>query len=127
MKLMTKPRTWTNESLTALYTEYNKQYFGGRLPEFKVLMADLNPTFLIVGISFGRVDMLQGRILLTVQFHPNDFEVRTTLLHHMAHVARCVQGDDGSDNTGWAAESSGYGRQVRPCTETVLSCGQKHV
>lgn len=104
MKLMTKPRTWTNELLTALYTEYNTLYFGGHLPEFKVLMADLNPASFVGGICWGRVDMGQGRILLTVQFHPNDFEVGTSLLHEMAHVARCVQAEDGSHNAVWKAE-----------------------
>jgi len=104
MKLMTNPRTWTNESLTALYTEYNKLYFDGHLPEFNVLMADLNPASFVGGICWGRADVVQGRILLTVQFHPNDFEVRTSLLHEMAHVARCAQAEDGSHNAVWKAE-----------------------
>ena len=49
-------------------------------------------------------DVVQCRILMTGQFHPNDFEVSTSLLHEMAHVARCVQAENGSHNARWEAE-----------------------
>jgi len=104
MKLTKEPKIWTNESLAALYTEYNKLYFGGHLPEFKVLMADLNPASLVERIHWSRVDVVQGRILLTIQFHPNDFEVSTSLLHEMAHVARSLRAEDDSNNPTWEAE-----------------------
>lgn len=95
---------WTNQRLTQLYATYNSAYFKAKLPEFDVFIADLHPASLLLYRPYGRCDFEQRRILITVQFHIDDFDVTSTLLHEMAHVLRLTVADDGDHGPDWQAE-----------------------
>lgn len=65
------------KKLQSLFTEYNRRYFGGRLPRYKVLLTNaVNP-------DGGRCERRKRRIYI----NPHKEDVSLLLLHEMVHAA----------------------------------------
>jgi len=73
---------WTDEKLTRLYGYYNRKYWSGRLPAYRVEIADLTKEG-AVGLCNYRHRIVQ----IDTAKHRSDRVIRSTLLHEMAHVA----------------------------------------
>jgi hypothetical protein len=94
-----------------MYRTFNTQYFGGRLPEYRVLVVydvwywetqryGYSPVYPPAADAFGIIDFEGRRIL--VRFRPHftsDGSMPGTLLHEMAHAAT-----DGDHGNSWKAE-----------------------
>ena len=71
---------WTQKRLLALYQRYNRRYWNGELPPYKI---EIRRCRRCSGFTLHRSFM----IAINVAGHVNDDEVRLTLLHEMVHVA----------------------------------------
>jgi hypothetical protein len=94
-----------------MYRTFNTQYFGGRLPEYRVLVVydvwywetqryGYSPVYPPAADAFGIIDFEGRRIL--VRFRPHftsDGSMPGTLLHEMAHAAT-----DGGHGDAWENE-----------------------
>src|SRR5579864_3548090 len=72
---------WTEQRLQRLYARYNCRFWAGRLRAVRVRISDLAD-------CYGEWDVEQQQIRIDIERHANnDREIRSTLLHEMAHVA----------------------------------------
>jgi SprT-like family protein len=81
---------WTEERLRGVFTDYNRKYWRGRLPVYRLVVATM-PS------SMGRCEWTRKVITIAVEQHKSDREVRSTLLHEMAHAAASLRGSRGHD------------------------------
>ncbi len=72
--------TWTNERLQSLFDRYNRIYWRGKLPRFRLEIATLDRH--IMGQCFHS----SRTIKIDLAEHKSDRELRGTLLHEMAHA-----------------------------------------
>ena len=72
--------TWTVKRLERLYARYNCHFWKGRLPHIPLRIAQMD------GLR-GLYEENPQRITINISEHKNDREVRSTLLHEMAHAA----------------------------------------
>jgi hypothetical protein len=70
-----------SEELQFLFDRYNRLYWRGRLPRYRVQAAGLD------GSILGRCDLTRRTIEIDVSKHKNPRHVRSTLLHEMVHAA----------------------------------------
>lgn len=81
---------WTEERLQQLFARYNNVYWNGRLPIYRVAVADMTD-------AIGLCNRKQKQITIDVERQKSDQEIRSTLLHEMAHAAAFVHGSHGHD------------------------------
>jgi hypothetical protein len=78
-----KPRAnktvWTEKRLLDLFARYNRKYWLGRLPVYRLVIAPLHD-------ARGLCESIRRVISIDVD-HKSDRKVRGTLLHQMAHAA----------------------------------------
>lgn len=81
--------TWTHQRVERLFAHYKKKYWRSRLLHFKIKIADLKGVL-------GQCWTKERRIVLNVEAHKSDREIRGTLLHEMCHAAtRTREGEHG--------------------------------
>jgi hypothetical protein len=88
--LKTKALAWTEERLWDIFTQYNQKYWRGRLPVYRLVIATMPD-------AMGRCDWTRKVITIDVEQHKSDREMRSTLLHEMAHAAASIRGSRGHD------------------------------
>lgn len=71
---------WTQVRMERLFARYNRRYWDGRLPSYAVAPERLDG-------CVGLCDSKARKITVDVDAHRSDAEVRSTVLHEMAHVA----------------------------------------
>jgi hypothetical protein len=71
---------WNDQRLQSLFDRYNRLYFCGTLSNYQVKIATLDE-------ALGRCDRSKRIITINVDDHPNDRQLRGTVLHEMAHAA----------------------------------------
>jgi hypothetical protein len=81
---------WTEERLRDVFTQYNRKYWRGRLPVYRLVIATMPD-------AMGRCDWTRNVITIDVEQHQSDREMRSTLLHEMAHAAASIRGSRGHD------------------------------
>jgi hypothetical protein len=74
---------WPRERLIQLFQNYNRCYWGGRLPQCTLECARLFDE----GVEFYGLAARRRLILIDPVLHRNDTDIRETLLHEMVHVA----------------------------------------
>ncbi len=74
--------TWTEKRLQALFNRYNRKYWRGRLPRYRIINQDMRKED-----CRGHCGFRKRQILLDVSQHESDLAVRATLLHEMCHAA----------------------------------------
>jgi len=74
-----------NKKYQELFHEFNKKYFGGRLPHYRVKVEGYIPNY--DGLCTGKIYRKQRLILLVPQDEPT---MEKTLIHEMAHAATNV-------------------------------------
>lgn len=73
--------SWTEQRLQRLFARYKRRFWAGRLPEVRVRILKLKN-------CYGECDAARREIRIDIDRHANnDREIRSTLLHEMAHVA----------------------------------------
>ncbi len=77
---MTTSQAWTKERLENLVCRYNRLYWRGRLPQLRIVTEGKAE-------SLGLCDWRRRTIIINVAKCRDGREVRSTLLHEMAHVA----------------------------------------
>jgi hypothetical protein len=70
---------WTEQRLVYLFVRYNRRFWRGRLPKVRVCAVALEG-------SLGEWDTEEREIRIDVR-HQSDREIRSTMLHEMAHLA----------------------------------------
>ena len=85
-----KRRAWTEERLRDIFAAYNRKYWRGRLPVYRLVIATMPD-------AMGRCEWTRKVITIDVEQHKSDREVRSTLLHEMAHAAASIRGSRGHD------------------------------
>jgi len=78
--------SWTSARLQRLFHRYNRKFWGGALPDLTVRDCRFDDG------SLGQCDRERKRIDIDVARHSTDAEVRSTLLHEMAHAADSNRG-----------------------------------
>jgi hypothetical protein len=81
---------WTEERLQDNFARYNRRYWQGRLPAYRLVIATMSD-------AMGLCDSTQKVITIDVERHKSDREVRSTVLHEMAHAAADIRGSRGHD------------------------------
>ncbi len=76
-------RGWPRERLTQLFQNYNRCYWGGRLPQCTVECARVSGE----DVRYYGWTASRRLILIDPVFHENEADIRETLLHEMVHVA----------------------------------------
>lgn len=76
----------TRTSVSQLFDEYNRRYWRGRLPRYRVIRRALPPDLL------GRCSDARRTILLQKDLEPE--RMRLTLLHEMCHIGAVGPGFD---------------------------------
>jgi SprT-like family len=81
------PKRWTQRRLEELFQKYNRVYFGGSLGKWGAAIGRLD--------EIGAVGLCEPRhkqLVVDTDHITSDAEVRSTLLHEMAHAAapRCA-------------------------------------
>jgi hypothetical protein len=71
---------WTEERLQRLFLRYNRKYWDARLRIYRLRLKDLAP-------RVGLCEPTRRTIFIDTEAHPNDREIRSTLLYEMAHAA----------------------------------------
>lgn len=71
---------WSDERLNALFRTYRDRYWPGRLRGYRVSVRTLDS-------AHGQCDTASKSIWIDVARHTTDYEVRSTLMHEMAHAA----------------------------------------
>ena len=75
--------TWTEERLQRQFNRYNSRYWHEGLPKYRICISGM-----ILGqLREGKCDSSARKILINVESHSTDREIRQTLLHEMAHAA----------------------------------------
>jgi hypothetical protein len=75
---------WSSTRLPRLFERYNQKFWAGRIRNFTAAAKRLDG-------PLGFCDSRAGEITIDVEAHHTDREVRSTVLHEMAHAAagRC--------------------------------------
>jgi SprT-like family len=81
---------WSEEQLRHIFADYNRKYWRGRLPNYRIVIAAMPD-------AMGLCDWTRKAITIDVEQHKSDREVRSTLLHEMAHAAASIRGSRGHD------------------------------
>jgi hypothetical protein len=81
---------WTEQRLRDIFARYNRKYWQGRLPLYRLVIRAMPNTM-------GLCDWKRKVITIDVEQHKSDLEVRSTLLHEMAHAAASIRGSRGHD------------------------------
>lgn len=84
---MAKTR-WTEDRLAKLFHRYNRLYWRGRLPKYTIRISAPPKGETYVGLCKRR----ERLIIIDVMAHRSDREIRSTLLHEMAHAADTGRG-----------------------------------
>jgi len=71
--------TWSEERLRRLFEHYNRKYWHGRI-QFQIVIGTCEA-------AMGWCELKNRLITIDVERHQTDREVRSTLLHEMAHAA----------------------------------------
>lgn len=71
---------WTEKRLSRLFARYNRKYWRGRLPSYRVVPAALP------GSILGQCHSRKRLIEIDVRKHSTDAQLRGTFLHEMAHA-----------------------------------------
>lgn len=79
---------WSDARLQRLFERYNRLYWGNGLPHHRVVMAAIG------GPAQGQCTPGKDLIEIDPAKHRSAHEIRSTLLHEMAHVATCSEGHD---------------------------------
>lgn len=82
--------TWSEERVRSAFARYNRRYWRGRLPHCRLVIEAMPGTM-------GPCDWARKVIKIDVDQHKSDREVRSTLLHEMAHAAAFIRGSRGHD------------------------------
>ena len=72
---------WTDDRLNRLFARYNQEFWSGRLAGWKALARDDHNGL------YGFTDDKQRQVYIRLSVHPDDHELRATLIHEMAHAA----------------------------------------
>jgi len=97
---------WTEERLERLFVQYNRRFWGGRLPKIHIRIRNL-------GGFHGRIEWEHREILIDIDSHSTDREIRDTLLHELCHLATARKRGHGS---AFWAEVEKLLRQKAPIT-----------
>lgn len=81
---------WTEERLQKMFEHYNRKYWQGRLPAYRLVIATMPD-------ALGLCEWKRKVITVNVGRHKSDRDVRSTILHEMAHAAADVRGSRGHD------------------------------
>jgi hypothetical protein len=74
------PKTvWTEKRLGRLFERYNRRYWRGRLPDYVISITPME--------HWGQCFRDRHQISIDIDRHGSDREIRSTLLHEMAHAA----------------------------------------
>jgi len=76
--------------LERLFSRYNRLYWNGRLPHYRVVSKGLDG-------SYGLCEWRRRIISVDVLAHKSDRELRSTVLHEMSHAAAAMRGSRGHD------------------------------
>lgn len=76
-------RGWSQQRLSRLFDRYNQRYWSGRLPWYRFVVGP-DPAH---KDALGTCRARQRIIHVDIASHKSDREVRSTLLHEMAHAA----------------------------------------
>lgn len=101
--------TWTRQRVERLFAHYNKKYWRSRLPHVEIEIADLKGVL-------GQFWTKERRIVLNVEAHKSDREIRSTLLHEMCHAA--TQTREGEHGYGFLQQVERLLGQNAPITVT---------
>src|ERR1035441_7340506 len=102
---------WTEQRLRDIFARYSGKYWRGRLPVYRLVIRAMPNTM-------GMCDWKRKVITIDVEQHKSDREVRSTLLHEMAHAAAFIRGSREHDLKFFAQlETWGIG----PFTVTISS------
>ena len=81
---------WTEERLQRSFDRYNRKYWHGRLPAYRIVVGAMPE-------AMGLCNSRQKVITVDVQQHKSSREIRSTVLHEMAHAAADIHGSRGHD------------------------------
>lgn len=81
---------WTEERLQGMFERYNRKYWKGQLPAYRLAIS-------VMPDAVGRCDWSRKVITISVEAHKSDREIRSTVLHEMAHAAASIRGSHGHD------------------------------
>ena len=81
---------WTEKRLQDIFEHYNRKYWQGRLPAYRLVIATMPD-------AMGLCESKRKVITIDVERHKSDREVRSTVLHEMAHAAADIRGSRGHD------------------------------
>jgi hypothetical protein len=73
--------TWTDIRLQHLYAYYNRRFWNNQLPRYRVCQQTISDDALAYVLRRRR------QIIIDIDQHQSDRQIRSTLLHEMAHVA----------------------------------------
>ena len=85
-----KMSAWSETRLQDIFAHYNRKYWQGRLPAYRLVVATMPE-------AMGLCESRSKLITLDVERHKSDREVRSTVLHEMAHAAAFARGSRGHD------------------------------
>ena len=81
---------WSEERLERMFERYNRKYWNGQLPAYGLVIS-------VMTHALGRCDSKRRIIRIDVEAHKSDREIRSTVLHEMAHAAGSLRGSRGHD------------------------------
>jgi len=81
---------WTEERLRRLFARYNRKYWRGQLPVYRLVVGTIPE-------AMGLCESRRKVITIDVERHKSDHEARSTVLHEMAHAAADIRGSRGHD------------------------------
>jgi hypothetical protein len=84
------PRRWTQRRLEELFQKYNRLYFSGSLGKWGAAIGRLDQ----IG-AVGFCDPKHKQLVVDTDHITSDAEIRSTLLHEMAHAASPGRADHG--------------------------------
>ena len=85
-----KMSAWSEKRLQDIFEHYKRKYWQGRLPAYRLVIATMSE-------AMGLCESRSKLITLDVERHKSDREVRSTVLHEMAHAAAFARGSRGHD------------------------------
>jgi hypothetical protein len=80
----------TEERLQGMFERYNRKYWKGQLPAYRLAIS-------VMPDAVGRCNWRRKVITINVEAHKSDREIRSTVLHEMAHAAASIRGSHGHD------------------------------
>jgi len=78
--------SWDQTRLRRLFDRYDQKYFFGKLSHYRIVIASLEDHLI------GRCEFAKRTIIIDVNKHHSDRELRGTVLHEMAHAAALIPG-----------------------------------